>query len=142
MGGRYGTALLAALGKPPGPEDEDDVLQFVQLLIEHGADINLAPVGYLRSLARAGHNGFSNVVRLLLESGAKVQTLDEVLDLRETAREDKVDFNRTTFHLSILSRIPVRYPRVYEILLSHGAPAQSDSTEEVGMTLLECACNS
>ena len=46
--------------------------EFVQLLLEHGADVNAHADGYSPPLHDAVYEGYIDVVRLTLEAGANL----------------------------------------------------------------------
>ncbi|KAL7932702.1 ankyrin repeat-containing domain protein [Trichoderma chlorosporum] len=75
QGGAFTTALHAACFTRPKEGKEGDV-KMVQLLLDHGADVNLTPTAKNKSfgtaLQAACAAGNMKLVRLLLEHGAKV----------------------------------------------------------------------
>ena len=73
-GGEYGTALIAAccnVGK------EEEALETVKVLIINGADINYPGEHHGSALFQAALNGHHNVVRLLIDARANVNTWND-----------------------------------------------------------------
>lgn len=62
------TALLEAIILSDGGERHQ---QIVQLLVDHGADVNLADSNGVTPLAHARQRGFEKIVEILLKAGAR-----------------------------------------------------------------------
>lgn len=62
------TALLEAIILSDGGERHQ---QIVQLLVDHGADVNLADGNGVTPLAHARQRGFEKIVEILLKAGAR-----------------------------------------------------------------------
>ena len=69
MGGKYGTALVAAVyGK---------IIDMVSLLLDRGANINMVNGECGTALATAVYGGSADMVSLLLDRGADINTVGD-----------------------------------------------------------------
>ncbi|KEF53637.1 uncharacterized protein A1O9_10037 [Exophiala aquamarina CBS 119918] len=117
-GGKFGTALLAALHRP---DDEQLVLKVVSDLISHGANVNV-------------------VVELLLKEGAQIPPTQNI-DIGGRGSTSSV------LHVPILGYLLPHQSDMFRLLLRHGASANGDTdlfdtTSYLGKTILGYACSS
>lgn len=83
----------------------------VQLLLEHGADVNARDAYMQTPLHRCGRNWETATIRMLVEKGADVNALDK--------------YKRTP--LSIASNLQYVDPKIATVLLEHGADINIES---------------
>jgi hypothetical protein len=105
-------------------------------LIEHGAEVNLAPDGYREPITAAATSNWSRVVQLLINQGATIPPTKE-LDLSEY----KPHWPRAILNVSILSYLTGFHADLFGPLLEHGAMPNDDAFKVgTGATILGFAC--
>ncbi|KAK6355607.1 hypothetical protein TWF718_000002 [Orbilia javanica] len=136
IGGKFGTALLAALHRS---DNEEVVLKIVCDLISHGADTNAAPGGRDPPILKAAMRNWIAVAEKLLKEKAVIPPAQNV---------DIGDGNSTLRrNVPLLGYLSPYQPDMFRLLLSHGAPPNGDSILPGpdggrGMTILGQACES
>ncbi|KAF2836481.1 ankyrin [Patellaria atrata CBS 101060] len=131
MNGMYGTVLLAAMDRPRGgPEHDKALLSIVNLLIQHGVDINLTPSECRKSaIELAAEYGHAMVMDRLMRQGAKVNSEFSIIDI-----------GSMKFRNSSLSTVSIYKPQIFNLLLFKGAPVESDCFLN-DKSILEEACS-
>ncbi|RTE73084.1 hypothetical protein BHE90_012478 [Fusarium euwallaceae] len=141
LGGKFGSALLAALHKPRCSDMEPVVLKVVSSLLKSGANVNEAPPGLFTPILRAATQDWIQVVNLLFENEATVPPIKEVQLEGVSPR-----FQRRVIYVPILGYLdPFQYG-MYELLLQHDASPNGDTdfngmTGYRGKTILCYACS-
>ena len=141
IGETHGTPLLAALNRPQGDTEAGQSLDYVKLLVQNQADVNLTPEGHRSPLVEAAKQQSVEVVRFLLENGAELQKHNDETKSDTTDSLPDDEPWRDVFRTSILSWVTPFEGDKYELLLEYGAPSNSDSIIGLGMTNLEYACS-
>lgn len=142
VGGRFGSALLAALNKPKSESSQPTVLKSVSDLIRHGADVNLVPEGRRAPIVEAAVHDWPLVVQLLLDHGAVLPPARE-----ESLSKDGSKWQRLQLRITALSYLSPSQNEVIGLLLRHGADPNGDMTispfgGDIGTTILGYACGS
>ena len=89
-------------------------MRIVQLLVEHGADINLKPSDYqVKPLERAIYNGNVSIVNYLLEQGADVSNMQELKDLVEYIGTHSKDSLQATQMMELLDKYTPKQAESY-----------------------------
>lgn len=142
ISGKFGRPLLAALHRPSWPNSPEFVapLEFVKVLFEHGADLNLTPNDHRSPMVIAAQNQSVDVLRFLLDNGAMIKKECDEQALEDTDQNRQMA--RKFVRMSILSWVEPSDTDKFELLLSHGVPAECDSLLRPSWTNLEYACYS
>jgi ankyrin repeat protein len=128
--------LLLVLERPVwSPESNATVKDAIQILIDYGANVN-SQAGALTPLEQATSNEKVEAVKFLIDHGAKVDQCSRFVPFNDP----KGEFVRPTMKVSLLSRLSVTKPELFEILLAYGATPDCDSMNRLGKSVLESAC--
>jgi ankyrin repeat protein len=140
ISGTFGTPLLAALDRANWPNDPRFLapLEYVKVLFEHGADLNLTPNEHRPPIVIAAQYQTVDVLRFLLDNGAIIKKQCDEQILKDTDQDRPMA--RTLVRTSILSWVETSDTEKFALLLSHGAPAECDSLLRPSWTNLEYAC--
>ncbi|KAI5855076.1 ankyrin repeat-containing domain protein [Durotheca rogersii] len=143
MGGKFGTALLAALARPNYEGNEELVLKVVSDLLEWRADVNAAPNGCDPPITQAARKNMTQVAELLLKKGAVFPMALEV-DVRDG--DGGSTSNHSVLHVPILGRLFPNQDDMFRLLLKHGASPNGytalDGEADCRKTILGYACSS
>ncbi|KAH8649543.1 ankyrin repeat-containing domain protein [Ilyonectria robusta] len=143
MGGRFGTALQAALSRPYNEENEELVLKVVSDLLEWKADVNAAPNGCDPPITQAAMRNRVQVAAVLLKKGAVIPMALEV-DIRDGDGDSISKHN--TLLVPILGRLFPSQDDMFRLLLEHGASPNGftnlDGEGDCRKTILGYACSS
>jgi ankyrin repeat protein len=130
------TPLLQVLNQPFGTVEADrSTLQYLEILVRYGVDVNAHPVGARSAVSLAAGSQRPLVLARLLELGAKVDTSIEVREIHDPR------FARTSVRISLLSYVSIFETEIFNMLLHRGALVDCDSYDIPKFTKLEDVCS-